>query len=199
MAFVKRTWLARIGIGLNKFFIGDKDAQGKQTLVNDPDSISQAGDVISADNLNDLEDRIDNAFGDVDTAISNMKLTEVWSATPTFPYAGGTIPLDTTQREFLIEYTNTENRNASEIVHVYFGVSDSSNAIKLSHSRVFESSGVGTVVVETREISYSVTNQELTIGECKAVQCQGATTQYTTNNYDLVPIAIYAVGLGTYN
>ena len=77
MAFVKRTWLARIGIGLNKFLIGDKDSQGKQTLVNDPDSISQAGDVISADNLNDLEDRIDNAFGDVDTAISNMKLTEV--------------------------------------------------------------------------------------------------------------------------
>lgn len=72
MAFVKRTWLARIGIGLNKFLIGDKDSQGKQTLVNDPDSISQAGDVISADNLNDLEDRIDNAFGDVNTALGDV-------------------------------------------------------------------------------------------------------------------------------
>lgn len=79
MAFVKRTWLARIGIGLNKFLIGDKDSQGKQTLVNDPDTISQAGDVISADNLNDLEDRIDNAFGDVNTALglkSNLLVTQ---------------------------------------------------------------------------------------------------------------------------
>lgn len=79
MAFVKRTWLARIGIGLNKFLIGDKDSQGKQTLVNDPDSISQEGDVISADNLNDLEDRIDNAFGDVNTALglkSNLLVTQ---------------------------------------------------------------------------------------------------------------------------
>ena len=79
MAFVKRTWLARIGIGLNKFLIGDRDSQGKQTLVNDPDSISQAGDVISADNLNDLEDRIDSAFGDVNTALglkSNLLVTQ---------------------------------------------------------------------------------------------------------------------------
>lgn len=79
MAFVKRTWLARIGIGLNKFLIGDRDSQGKQTLVNDPDTISQEGDVISADNLNDLEDRIDNAFGDVNTALglkSNLLVTQ---------------------------------------------------------------------------------------------------------------------------
>lgn len=62
MAFIKRTWLARIGIGLNKFIIGDKDGDGKQTLTNSPDSVSQQGDVISASNLNNLEDRIANAF-----------------------------------------------------------------------------------------------------------------------------------------
>lgn len=198
MAFVKRTWLARIGIGLNKFLIGEKDGEGKQTLVNDPDTISQEGDVISADNLNDLEDRIEDEFTNVHLDIDDMKLEEVWSATPSFPYAGGTIPLNTTRREFLIEYTNVGDSNASEIVHVCFAPSDSSNTIKLSLSRVFESSGVGTIVIETREISYSVTNQELTIGECKAVQCQSGTTQYATNNYDLVPIAIYTVGLGMY-
>lgn len=65
MAFEKRTWFARLGLGLNKFIIGDKDAQGKQELVNSPDSITQQGDVISADNLNDLEDRIYNAVQDV--------------------------------------------------------------------------------------------------------------------------------------
>lgn len=65
MAFEKRTWLARLGLGLNKFIIGEKDAQGKQELTNSPDSVAQQGDVISADNLNDLEDRIANAVQDV--------------------------------------------------------------------------------------------------------------------------------------
>lgn len=60
--FDRRTWLARIGTGLNKFIIGAKDADGKQALVNSPDSITQEGDVISAANLNDLEGRIESEF-----------------------------------------------------------------------------------------------------------------------------------------
>ena len=60
--FNRRTWLARIGTGLNKFIIGAKDADGKQALVNSPDSVTQEGDVISADNLNDLEGRIESEF-----------------------------------------------------------------------------------------------------------------------------------------
>ena len=71
MAFTKRTWLARIGTGLNKFIIGDKDGNNKQTLTNSPDSVSQQGDVISADNLNDLEDRIYNEFDSQNTRINN--------------------------------------------------------------------------------------------------------------------------------
>jgi len=64
MAFIKRNWLARIGTGLNKFIIGAVDGQGKQTLTNSPDSITQQGDVISADNLNNLEDRIEAGFNE---------------------------------------------------------------------------------------------------------------------------------------
>ena len=60
--FNRRTWLARIGTGLNKFIIGAKDADGKQALVNSPDTVTQEGDVISADNLNDLEGRIESEF-----------------------------------------------------------------------------------------------------------------------------------------
>lgn len=71
MAFVKRTWLARIGTGLNKFIIGEKDANNKQTLTNSPDTVSRQGDVISADNLNDLEDRIDDEFTSQNTRISD--------------------------------------------------------------------------------------------------------------------------------
>lgn len=108
MAFLKRTWLARIGTGLNKFIIGNKDSEGKQTLTNAPDSVTQQGDVISAENLNDLEDRIEAGFnekqdvltfdnvptqdsdnpvksGGVYTAVNNlesevggMKLTKMW-------------------------------------------------------------------------------------------------------------------------
>lgn len=78
MAFIKRTWLARIGIGLNKFIIGSPDSQGRQTLTSSPDTISQEGDVISADNLNDLEQRIENAFGEVvpkTTTVNSKALT----------------------------------------------------------------------------------------------------------------------------
>lgn len=84
MAFEKRTWLARLGQGLNKFFIGEKDAEGKQELTNAPDSITQQGDVISADNLNDLEDRIDNAIKGV------MMGELVWeNPNPNSAFAGG--------------------------------------------------------------------------------------------------------------
>lgn len=69
MAFEKRTWLARIGAGLNKFIIGAKDGEGKQTLTNSPDSVTQIGDVISAENLNDLEDRIEDGFDDAHTEL----------------------------------------------------------------------------------------------------------------------------------
>ena len=96
MAFEKRTWLARIGQGLNKFIIGAKDGEGKQTLTNSPDSVTQQGDVISAENLNDLEDRIEAEFTSQDARINtkadisyvnSMKLTKIWQN----PYPDSTI------------------------------------------------------------------------------------------------------------
>lgn len=106
MAFEKRNWLARIGTGLNKFFIGDKDSQGKQTLTNAPDSVTQQGDVISADNLNDLEDRIDNAFVSVAQTINLICYHEVWeNPDPTQEFAEQNITLsDVDGGDILIEY-----------------------------------------------------------------------------------------------
>ena len=66
MAFNKRTWLGRQGTGLNKFSIGGATPV---TIVNQPDSVTQVGDALSAGNLNDLEDRIEDAFDDVDTEL----------------------------------------------------------------------------------------------------------------------------------
>lgn len=118
MAFEKRTWLARIGQGLNKFIIGAKDGEGKQTLTNSPDSVTQQGDVISAENLNDLEGRIDDAFGNVDetvsadeeritaneTAIAGMRMTKLWENSSTSSiFNSQTIDLGVEAQELVIE------------------------------------------------------------------------------------------------
>ena len=57
MAYVKKTWKARQGAGLNKY----TDSVSGQVfeLQNTPDSISQVGDAFTAANMNDLENRID--------------------------------------------------------------------------------------------------------------------------------------------
>lgn len=57
--FLKRIWKARRGFGLNKFSI---DGQPPVEVVNVPDSVTEAGDPISAENLNDLENRIASEF-----------------------------------------------------------------------------------------------------------------------------------------
>lgn len=62
MAFNKRTWKGRQGTGLNKFSI---DGATPVTVVNQPDSITEQGDALSAGNLNDLEQRIYDAFDDI--------------------------------------------------------------------------------------------------------------------------------------
>ena len=144
MAFVKRTWLARIGVGLNKFIIGEKDANNKQTLTNAPDSVTQQGDVISAENLNDLEERIEAGFnekqdvltfdnvptqdsnnpvksGGVYTAIANLKLTKIWSADSYPPEPIDyplTISLPSGSDRLLIEYVPNGYRNVSKCILV---------------------------------------------------------------------------------
>ena len=114
MAFTKRTWLARIGTGLNKFIIGEKDANDKQTLTNSPDSVTQQGDVISADNLNDLEDRIEAEFTSQDARINakadtsyvnGMKLTKLWeNSSPNSVFAAQTITVNESINNIIIEY-----------------------------------------------------------------------------------------------
>ena len=66
MAFSKRTWKGRQGTGLNKFSIG---GASPVTIINQPDSVTDQGDALSAGNLNDLEQRIYDAFEDEATAL----------------------------------------------------------------------------------------------------------------------------------
>ena len=67
MAFVKKTWLARLGQGLNKFIL---NGGSRVTLESSPDTVTQQGTPLSAENMNDLEDRIDSEFTNVNDAIN---------------------------------------------------------------------------------------------------------------------------------
>lgn len=59
MAYNKRNWKARQGTGLNKFSI---NGATPVTVVNQPDSLTEQGDALSAGNLNDWEQRIADGF-----------------------------------------------------------------------------------------------------------------------------------------
>lgn len=65
MAYVKKEWKGRLGTGLNKYIISSPDENGKRQITSSPDSITQEGDAISVTNLNDLENRIEDAFSNV--------------------------------------------------------------------------------------------------------------------------------------
>ena len=60
MGFVKKTWLPRLGTGLNKF--SNAGTAENLILTNTPDEITQQGDAFTAENMNQLEERIYNAF-----------------------------------------------------------------------------------------------------------------------------------------
>lgn len=62
MSFLKKTWLARIGVGLNRFRMNNST---DVVLESNPISVTQQGDQLSADNMNNLETRIGNAFDEM--------------------------------------------------------------------------------------------------------------------------------------
>lgn len=77
MAFNKRNWKARQGTGLNFFSI---DGATPVPIVNQPTTLTEAGDALSAGNLNDLEQRIYDEFEAVETpaTITNAEIDEIF-------------------------------------------------------------------------------------------------------------------------
>lgn len=197
MAFIKRNWLARIGIGLNKFIIGDKDGEGKQTLTNSPDSITQQGDVISADNLNDLEDRIKAGIDSLENEIDSTKMILLWeNPSPYTAYSGGTIYLsDSSRREYILEYIyDLGNQWVHEFAHMYFAVQDINNTMILSKS-VISTDGGNSLVTVNRNLTYDVDDPSITIGgaQIMTVADGGAITVASNNNF-FIPVALFKVG-----
>ena len=63
MAFSKKTWKDRVSQYINRRLLTDSDGNTQQvTVTRDEGSVTETGDAFSAANMNDLEDRIDNAF-----------------------------------------------------------------------------------------------------------------------------------------
>lgn len=71
MAFVKKTWKDRIVQYANRRLLTKSGGEVEQvTVTRDEGTISEAGDIFDAATMNDLEQRIDDGFDDVDTALS---------------------------------------------------------------------------------------------------------------------------------
>lgn len=207
MAFERRTWLARIGTGLNKFIIGAKDAGGKQTLTNSPDSVTQQGDVISADNLNDLEERIEDGLNekvdptDLNDALAGMKLTKVWeNPNPTATFENQVVSFATSVEEMIIVYS------VSASLRGYYHMKGKTGRVvspslggRLSKVTVDSASFV--VWGRTIGVNISETSTLLTFGNGRVMNLNltsSASTvpemTITTDNSVLVPLEIYSVG-----
>lgn len=210
MAFLKRTWLARLGTGLNKFLIGEKGADGKQTLTNSPDTVVQEGDVISADNLNDLEDRIEDEFENVSSAIqtnltyiNNMKLKKIWeNPNSTASFSDQTFILEPYNGtcEYVIEfrYANPVQGSgySTEFKHFkFYNPTRGTTDVEFSNYRhVFPT---GSFYLKSRQIRLHLQDNNIYIGidDCYQVGVNpDSTITMTTENDQLIPIAIYKVG-----
>lgn len=199
MAFVKRNWLARIGIGLNKFIIGDKDGEGKQTLTNSPDSVTQQGDVISADNLNDLEDRIESEFISQSSRINAKvdKLTKIWeNPSPSAVFMGqeiNNLAVDVGTEAIAIEYYATyENPSLCRAIKVLHFGSEASTNFVLEQLRPVSSG----LYVHLRGVSISKSGSSLAVtfdsSDMWYLTASG-NSQYEGGGRNCTPLAIYKV------
>lgn len=203
MAFTKRNWLARIGIGLNKFIIGDKDGEGKQTLTNSPDSVTQEGDVISADNLNDLEDRISDEFNAEAAAIEGIKLEKIWeNPSPDASYGYGMLRFSNDPElitDLVLEYSATNLNCATKMVRLKYNPNKSDNCFwNISDADYFVgiSGNPSSVTIYTRQFSIvGAKSNVFIVGNCYYFTMNTDNTIVSgSNNKRFRPIAIYKVG-----
>lgn len=192
MAFEKRTWLARIGTGLNKFIIGAKDANNKQTLENSPDSVTQQGDVISADNLNDLEDRIE-------AGLDGIMWEKKWTnPSPSSSFIAQDVEIAGKYSEVLVFFkTDTQAKTVFAKRFRNFDMSGSSwtQAEDISSARSGGSS-LSKLFVWSRAITFLMTSStKISFGTCNATTIDFSSSPVTFSNYTenskLIPYEIY--------
>lgn len=73
MGFTKKTWKNRIAAYINRRLLTNEDGSTELvTVARDEGTISQEGDAFNAANMNDLEDRIEAGFTEVNQSLTNL-------------------------------------------------------------------------------------------------------------------------------
>lgn len=73
MGFTKKTWKNRIAEYINRRLLTNEDGSTELvTVARDEGTISQEGDAFNAANMNDLEDRIEAGFTEVNRSLTNI-------------------------------------------------------------------------------------------------------------------------------
>ena len=188
MAYERRTWYQRLGQGLNKFLIGEKDAEGKQELTNAPDSVTQQGDVISAENLNDFEGRIQAGF-------AGQRLTKIWeNPNPTTSFEGGVIDLGQDAEELVISYgLGSPRTDAEKFIHIK---GTSTVVYNTPTTSLFHATGFNFYVRNFKVYTTDGTTK-LDFENGKKVSYDTSTSTWShslAESYSLIPHAVYKIG-----
>lgn len=115
MGFTKKTWKNRIAEYINRRRLTMEDGSTNLvTVARDEGTISQEGDAFNAANMNDLEDRIQEGFDEI-----NQSLTNKLDASSVDPMFCESIPGRNQVTNFL--YVDLDNRNSDINKIHYFG------------------------------------------------------------------------------
>ena len=75
MGFTKKTWKNRIAEYINRRLITMEDGSTSLvTVARDEGTISQEGDAFNAANMNDLEDRIESEFNEINKSLNSLPI-----------------------------------------------------------------------------------------------------------------------------
>lgn len=108
MAFVKKTWKNRIAEYINRRLLTNEDGSTNLvTVARDEGTISQEGDAFNAANMNDLEDRIEAGFTEVNQSLTNFPKIEYGMAN------GGTVKFKKTFKEIPTVILTAKNQNGA--------------------------------------------------------------------------------------
>ena len=169
MAFVKKTWKDRIAEFPTRRRLTKEDNTSELvTVAREEGTLSQEGDAFSAENMNDLENRIDAEFTEVNGKLSQAPVLIATSTSGSYTIQASEI--DTYKKIQVIAINTSLNANTEITMDV--SVLKELGAGKTYIHMVFSSgSGIGFL---TQESIHYTTNGDI---ECLGM-CKGWTLQY---------------------
>ena len=118
MAFVKKTWKDRIAEFPTRRRLTKEDNTSELvTVAREEGTLSQEGDAFSAENMNDLENRIDAEFTEVNGKLNNEYFS-LQSATAAITPAGTIASYDKASKKVFIAFVIFGSRKADEVIYV---------------------------------------------------------------------------------